>query len=36
MALPIPRGTPGIKDENRPLTKDGKKKMKEILKACGL
>jgi phosphohistidine phosphatase len=28
--IATPRGTPGIKDENRPLTKDGKKKMKEI------
>src|SRR5687768_2956753 len=26
-AIAVPRGTPGIKDENRPLTKDGKRKM---------
>jgi len=28
--IAVPRGTPGIKDENRPLTKDGKEKMKEV------
>jgi phosphohistidine phosphatase len=28
--IAVPRGTPGIKDENRPLTKDGKKRMKEV------
>ena len=28
--IAVPRGTPGIKDENRPLTKEGIKKMKEI------
>jgi len=27
-AIALPRGTPGIKDEDRPLTKDGKRKMK--------
>jgi phosphohistidine phosphatase len=30
--IAVPRGTPGIKDENRPLTKDGKQKMKEVAK----
>jgi len=28
--IAVPRGTPGIKDEDRPLTKEGQKKMKEI------
>jgi phosphohistidine phosphatase len=28
--IAVPRGTPGIKDENRPLTKEGEKKMKEV------
>jgi phosphohistidine phosphatase len=28
--IAVPRGTPGIKDENRALTKDGKEKMKEV------
>src|SRR4051812_30152538 len=27
-AIAVPRGTPDIKDENRPLTKDGARKMK--------
>jgi phosphohistidine phosphatase len=29
-AIAIPRGTGGYKDENRPLTKDGIRKMREI------
>ena len=29
-AIAIPHGTPGLKDENRPLTKDGARKMKAI------
>ena len=29
-AIAVPRGTPAFKDENRPLTKDGARKMKEI------
>jgi phosphohistidine phosphatase len=29
-AIAVPRGTPGFKDENRPLTKDGVRKMKEV------
>ena len=28
--IAVPPGTPGIKDEDRPLTKDGKRKMKAI------
>ena len=28
--IAVPRGTPGIKEEDRPLTKDGKRKMKAI------
>ncbi len=29
-AIAVPRGTPGVKDENRPLTKDGARKMKAV------
>jgi phosphohistidine phosphatase len=29
-AIAVPRGTRGVKDENRPLTKEGIRKMKEI------
>ena len=38
-AIALPRGTPGIKDEDRPLTKDGKRKMKAVaggMRALGL
>jgi phosphohistidine phosphatase len=29
-AIAVPHGTPGVKEENRPLTKDGIRKMKEV------
>jgi phosphohistidine phosphatase len=28
--IAVPRGTPGVKDENRPLTRDGERKMKGV------
>ena len=31
-AIAVPRGTPRLKDENRPLTKDGARKMRAVAK----